>query len=187
LNGMTESTRPGARPAHSNLWRHTMNKKLIKSGLRERLLVVSLCLGTILFASPALAQGCAACTSSATCEATTSGANSCTVRDGTCSEEFSLCVTAVTASRAIIRVAEAETEFGTLALTPVGESLFAAWRCTGELLYIAERRPNGQWAPLAVADYRTRYSYQAVHGHSYQPGPQAAVLRSRSARVGEVL
>lgn len=104
-----------------------------------------------------------------------SGSTGCTVRAVTgCEEELGICVCGNCQGYAADvpddRL-ERETPFGRLTLHPVGEHRYAAWACTGELIFLAERStPTGPVTELPVAPYRERYSYLKVSSATPRSG-----------------
>src|SRR3954452_14123549 len=111
---------------------------------------------------------CPACTSATRCQLVNGrGSTACTVKAVTgCEEELGICVCGNCSGYAADVPAdrlEHETPFGRLTLHPVGKHRYAAWACTGDLIFLAERTTTtGPVTELPVAPYRERYSYQKV-------------------------
>jgi hypothetical protein len=121
------------------------------------------------------AFACPACTSATRCELVHgSGSTGCSVKAATgCVEELGICVCGNCEGYAADvpgnRI-ERDTPFGRLTLRTVGENRYAAWSCTGELIYLAERGPDGKVSELPVAAYRTTYDYRHVAGAEPRSG-----------------
>jgi hypothetical protein len=115
---------------------------------------------------------CADCVSDTVCAAVShSGANSCTVSNGKCRMDLSICIIAMEKATEELRLTPEQmlrvrTRLGQLALAPVGESRFAGWDCSGRLVHLVERRPDGRVVALAVQPYLQRYAYSRVRSRA---------------------
>lgn len=119
--------------------------------------------------SVAVAQ-CAECDSGDRCGPVDwAGAYSCSYTSGGECDEVGVCVIGEKLAAAELSLSESDfrdfqTEFGKIALAPVGQSRFAGWSCNGDLIVLTEKLADGSLAALPLDLFRNQYRYSAVVG-----------------------
>jgi hypothetical protein len=146
----------------------------------KRISILRLCLGVIaaclvsassaVGAAPTSTLGnfgtCATCTSKTHCASINGdGSSGCTFTTLGCHDDLGICVcgncSGLAPDTPENRI-ERNTPLGRLALHTIGGNRFAAWSCSGELIALVERRPDGSVVDLPVEPYRPQYRYQTL-------------------------
>ena len=132
-------------------------------------LIVAAILGVfMLMPATASAQGCPSCTSTTVCEEIDDhGSHSCSIVALEPCAEDGVCVIIRREAAADLKVDPSQmrdlsTEHGVVALAPVGDSMFAAWSCDEELIYVARADENGTLRLLPPEPYLDRYRYSLL-------------------------